>query len=110
MTLFQLCMTSAEGLLSLSMQGPLSLFIAACLEKLVGPTAFCDIQFKSGEPYHLPFGVAIGMGQTLDPRYAPIGAHNAERVVPVLPRLPPQNLGEEALHRTAVLLVNTGKP
>src|SRR6516225_6445260 len=51
MTLFQLRVTAAECILTLSMQGPLSLFIAACLENLLGAAAFRDIQFKPSEPY-----------------------------------------------------------
>ena len=43
MTLFQLRMTSSESLLSLLLQRPLSFFIAAGLENLVGATTLRDI-------------------------------------------------------------------
>src|SRR5215831_9143990 len=64
MTSFQLAMASAQSLLSLFVYSPLSLFIAACLENLLGTATLCDIQLKTGEPPHLPLSVAIGMAQT----------------------------------------------
>src|SRR5215475_493885 len=58
MTLFQLRMTLPECLLSLLVQGPLSLFIAACLENLLGVAEFCDVQVDSAHPCDLPVGSA----------------------------------------------------
>jgi len=69
-----------------------------------------DVEFQSSKPRQLPFGITIGLAQTLYPRHGPIGSHNAERVVPVVPRPPLQNLVEKAEQRVAVILVNTGKP
>src|SRR5215471_12130588 len=84
MTLFQLRMTLPECLLSLLVQGPLSLFIAACLENLLGVAEFCDVQVDSAHPCDLPVGSAVGAAQAVDPPHGSIRSHGTEYNVPVI--------------------------
>src|SRR5262249_51050439 len=96
MTSFQLTMTSAECLLSLSMQGPLSFFIAACLEMLLGTASFCDVQVDPTHPGDLPSGGAVGAAQAVHPPYGPVRSHGTEYDVPLM-LIPAQhvvNVGE----------------
>src|SRR6516165_5875471 len=89
-------------------QKPFSLF--ALPESFFGEPPLSDVEFQSSKPQYLPFGITVGLAQTLYPRYGPIDSHNPKRDVPVVPRPLPQNFVEEAEYRAAVLGVNTGEP
>src|SRR6516225_8719214 len=84
MTLFQLRMTSTECLLSLSLQRPLSFFIAACLENLLGAAAFCDVQVDPTHPGDLPVGGAVGAAQAVHPPHGSFRSHGTEYDVPFI--------------------------
>src|SRR5262249_31063331 len=102
-------MTLAECLFSLSVQGPLSLFIAACLEKLLGAAAFCDVQVDPTHPGDVPVGGAVGAAQAVYPPYGPIRSHGTECDVPLI-LMPVQHVVEVGEPLRAVFLVNSGDP
>src|SRR5215471_14637576 len=109
MTLFQLSMTSADCLLSLLLEGPLSFFIAAGLESLLGVAAFRDVQVDPSHPGELPVGDAVGAAQAVHPPYGPIRSYRTEYDVPVI-LMPLQHVFEVGEHFREVVLVNTGDP
>src|SRR5215471_3943839 len=109
MTLFQLGMTSAECLLSLPLRDPLSFFIAAGLETLLGAAAFRDVQVDPTHPGQLPVRGAVGASHTVHPSYGPIRSHGTEYDVPVI-LMPLQHVFEVGEHFREVVLVNTGHP
>src|SRR5262249_11238395 len=110
MTLFQLRMTSTQDHFGLLLQGPLSLFIVACLENLLGAAALSDIQFKPYEPRQLSVGVAMGLTHTLNPPQGPVGSHDAERNVKGVVRLRVTNLVDEFQNLLAVRFVDATQP
>jgi hypothetical protein len=89
-------MTSAEGFLSLLLQGPLSFFFAACLEKLLGAMTLRDIQIEAGKQHYMPFGIAVGLAPAFYPRHSSVRTHDAERINPVVPRWSAKDLVQDA--------------
>jgi hypothetical protein len=96
MTLFQLRMTSTEGLFRFFVHGTITLFIAACLENFLGSPAFRDIQIQSGKPHYIPVDIASGLAPAFYPQNSPIGTHNAESILPAVPRCIAKNLVKDA--------------
>src|SRR5262249_17232704 len=86
-SLFQLSMTSTEGLFSLPLQGPISFFVAACLENFLSAATFSNIHVKPGEPDDFAVGIVVSLAATFYPQHCSVGSHDAERVIPPVPCL-----------------------
>ena len=79
-------------------------------ESLLRAPALSDIQFKSGEPHYLSFGITIGLAQAFYPRHSPVGPHDSERAVKDVLRLRVLDLIDEVEHLPSVLFVHAAQP
>src|SRR5204863_4344756 len=79
--LFQLSMTSTDGLISLFAQRAITFLVPARLESLLGPYAFSDIQVQARQADYLSLGITMDSAQTLNPRHGSVGPNDTEGAV-----------------------------
>src|SRR5215471_11165799 len=58
----------------------------------------------------MPISIAVGLGPAFYPRYSPVGTHDAERILPAVPRWGAKDFVQDTKHAGSVLFVDTARP
>src|SRR5215831_3229732 len=58
----------------------------------------------------MPISIAVGLGPAFYPRHSPVGTHDAERILPAVPRWGANDFVQDAKHARSVLFVDTARP
>src|SRR5215831_1838871 len=58
----------------------------------------------------MPISIAVGLAPAFYPRYSPVGTHDAERIVPAVPRWGAKDFVQDAKQAGSVLFVDTARP
>src|SRR5215470_16284263 len=58
----------------------------------------------------MPISIAVGLTPAFYPRYSPVGTHDAERILPAVPRWGAKDFVQDTKHAGSVLFVDTARP
>src|SRR6516165_8412060 len=58
----------------------------------------------------MPISIAVGLAPAFYPRHSPVGTHDAERILPAVPRWGAKDFVQHAKHAGSVLFVDTTRP
>src|SRR5215472_6138651 len=58
----------------------------------------------------MPISIAVGLAPAFYPRHSPVGAHNAERILPAVPRWGAKDFVQDAKQAGSVFFVDTARP
>src|SRR5215831_14841880 len=58
----------------------------------------------------MPISIAVGLGPAFYPRHSPVGTHDAERILPAVPRWGANDFVQDAKHAGSVVFVDTARP